>query len=109
MIMNNVIVGTDKYGHKLQCGDICKFDIKLQHSKCEEKIETIKGMIVYDEDSYGFAFETLDEYAPLLLMYCAELRTIEKLFEANKNNFDNIPDGEKWREIYNNNVKELLQ
>ena len=47
MIMNNVIVGTDKYGHKLQCGDICKFDIRLQRPKCEEKIETIKGMIIY--------------------------------------------------------------
>lgn len=104
MIIPNLIVGIDRYGHKLQNGDICKFKIILQRPKCEEKVEEMKGMIVYDEDTYSFAFETLDNYAPILLMNCAELRSIEKLFEANENNFDNIPNGDKWREIYNNNV-----
>ena len=105
MMMQNLVVGIDRYGHKLQCGDICKFKINLQRPKCEEQIEEMKGMIIYDEDTYSFAFETLDNYAPLLLMQCTELRSIEKLFEANLDNFNNIPDGDKWKEIYNNNVR----
>lgn len=104
MIINSIIIGKDIHGHKLQCGDICLFRVNLKRPKCEEKIEEMKGMIVYDEDEYSFSFETLDDYAPLLLMNCEGLISIEKLFEANSSNFNNIPDGEKWREIYNNNV-----
>lgn len=107
MIIPNLIIGTDKHGNKLQCGDICKFEIKLQRTKRDEEIEELRGMIVYDESSYAYAFETLDDYAPILCMYCAEYGTIEKLFEANAVNFDNIPDGDKWREIYNSNLMEI--
>lgn len=105
MIIPNLVIGTDRYGHKLHCGDICKFEIRLQRPKCEEKVEEMKGMIVYDEGSYAYAFETLDDFSPILCMYCAEYRTVEKLFEANIDNFNNIPDGEKWKKIYNNNVR----
>ena len=105
MIIPNLVVGKDVYGHDLKCGDICSFDIELERPKCGKNIEKMMGMIIYDEDSYAFAFETLDNYAPLLLMYCAELRSIEKLFSASLDNFDNIPHGSDWKEIYNNNVK----
>lgn len=98
----NIIIGTDKYGHKLQLGDICLFKVKLQGSKNDA--DEMKGMIVYDEDSYSFAFETLEDNAPLLLMNCAELGSIEKLYEANINNLSNISNGNKWKKIYNNNV-----
>ena len=104
MIIRNLIVGTDKYGHKIECGDICKFKIKLQRPKKEAKIEELKGMVIYDEDSYAFAFETLDDYAPLLLMYCAELHSIEKIFSSNLETFENIPNGERWKEIF---IKEV--
>ena len=104
MIIPNIIVGKDRYGHKLYCGDVCKFKINLQRKNGTEAL-TMKGMIIYDEDSYAYAFETLDDNAPLLCMYCAEYGTIEKLFEANSDNFNNIPDGCKWKDIYNNNVK----
>jgi hypothetical protein len=40
-------------------------------------------------------------------MYCAEYKSIEKLFEANANNLNNIPDGDKWKEIYNNNLMKI--
>lgn len=63
MIIPNLVIGTDRYGHKLHCGDICKFEIKLQRHKCEDKVKKMKGMIVYDEDSYAYAFETLDDFA----------------------------------------------
>ncbi len=104
MIIPNLIIGKDRHGHKLHCGDICSFKIKLKRSKQEEEIEELKGMIVYDEDSFAYAFETLDDDAPLLCMYGVEYRTVEKLFEANADNFNNIPDGDKWKEIYNNNL-----
>lgn len=104
MIIRNISVGEDAYGHKLQCGDICIFKINLQRPKCEEKIEEMKGMIIYDEDTYSFAFEALDNYASVLLMSCAEFKSIEKLFDSNSINFSNMPDGDRWKEIYNNNV-----
>lgn len=100
VIINNLIIGTDSYGHKLQCGDICSFKIRNR----EDEVSELKGMIVYDEDSYAFAFETLDDYAPILCMCCAEFRTVKKLFEANEDNFNNIPDGNRWKEIYNSNL-----
>ena len=34
-------------------------------------------MIVYDPDSYAYAFETLDDYAPILCMYCAEYGSVK--------------------------------
>lgn len=105
MIIQNLVVGTDKFGHKIQCGDICSFKINLQRPNLEEQVEELKGMIVYDEDTYSFAFETMDNHAPFLLMQCAELNSIEKLFEANECNFTNIPDGEKWREIFEKNLR----
>lgn len=105
MIIPNLVVGNDKYGHRLICGDICFFDVKLQRPNKEESIETLKGMIVYDPDSYAYAFETLDDYAPIICMYCAEYGSIEKLFEANISNFENIPNGNEWREIYNKNLR----
>lgn len=104
MIIRNINIGEDAYGHKLQCGDICIFKINLQRAKCEEKVEEMKGMIIYDEDTYSFAFETLDSYAPVLLMSCVESKSIKKLFESNSSNFCDIPDGDKWKEIFNSNV-----
>lgn len=104
MIIQNLVIGHDIHGHKLQCGDICNFKIRLQRPKNEEKIEELRGMIIYDEDTYSYAFETLGNYAPILLMQCAEIGSIEKLFESNSINFNNIPDGNNWKEIYNNNV-----
>ena len=106
MIIPNLIIGHDKHGHPLKCGDICSFIVTLQDDK--DSINgteyTLKGMIIYDEDSYAYAFETLFSKAPLLLMYTAEYRTIEKLFDSNETNFEFIPDGDKWREIYKNNI-----
>ena len=105
MIIENLIIGSDKKGHPLKCGDICKFNIKLQRRKSTtEQEEEMLGMIIYDPDSYAYAFETLDDYAPILCMYCAEYGSIEKLFEANHETFHKITDGDKWREIYNNNA-----
>lgn len=105
MIIPNIIIGQDRWGHNLLCGDVCKFKIKLQRPNQEERIEEMKGMIVYDADSYAYAFETLDNHAPFLCMYCAEENSIEKLFIANVDNFSSIPDGDKWRDIYNNNTR----
>lgn len=99
MIIKNFVAGKDRFGKNIYCGDVCLFEVKI-----EKEIKKMKGMVVYDESSYAFAFETLDNYAPILLMKCAEYRTIEKLFEANQSNFESIPDGKKWEEVYKNNL-----
>lgn len=104
MFIPNLIIGTDRFGHKLQCGDICSFKVKLQRPNREVEVEELKGMIVYDQDSYAYAFETLDDFIQILCMHCAEYRSIKKLFEANADNFNNIPNGDKWKEIYNRNL-----
>lgn len=111
MILNNVIIGTDSCGNSLKCGDICSFKIKLQRRKISENepnlennIETMLGMIIYDEDYFAFAFETLDNYAPVLLMERAELYSIKRIYEANYSNFNSMKQGDEWRDIYNNNL-----
>ena len=38
MIIENLTIGSDKKGHPLKCGDICKFNIKLQRRYNHEKI-----------------------------------------------------------------------
>ena len=107
MIIQNLIIGNDKFGNTLRCGDVCKFKINLERPNCETKVEEMKGMIIYDEDTFAFAFETLDDFAPLLLMECAELNSIEKIFTANTTNFLYFPNGQEWKNIYNNNLGTL--
>lgn len=102
MITPNLIIGKDNYGHKLQCGDICSFKT-LVCRDTEPKWEYMKGIILYDESSFSFAFITLDDFVPMILM--SKVFDIEKLFEANIDNFNNIPDGKMWKEIYNSNAK----
>lgn len=107
MITHNLVIGTDKYGYKLQCGDICSFKVKLQRPNREEEVEELIGMIIYDPDSYAYAFETLDDFAPILCMYCAEYGSVQRLYEASVDNFNNIPNGDKWKEIYIKNLMVL--
>ena len=108
MVIPNLVVGTDRCGRKLQCGDICKFQIKLQRPRCEEKVEEMMGMIVYDADSYAYAFETLDDYAPILCMYCAEQGSVKKVWESSAENFKNIPNGDSWKDMYYRNVTKSI-
>jgi hypothetical protein len=96
IIMLAITVGTDRCGRKLFVGDICLFKAQLGESMHE-----LKGMIIYDEDTYSFAFTTLDNYLPIILMGCVELGSIEKLYEGNQSNFQNMPNGARWKKIYN--------
>lgn len=104
MIIPNLVVGKDKNGYDLKCGDLCNFKVNLHRPGYEGVIETMKGMIVYDEDSYAFAFETLDSFARILLIHRVEEDSIEKMFEASVDNFKTIPNGKSWKSIYNKNV-----
>ena len=45
----------------------------------------MKGIIIYDQDSYAFAFETLDDSAPILLMHVTEYGSIEYEVSISKN------------------------
>ena len=107
MIIPNFVVGKDDARRILQCGDICEFKAEIERPKCYKRIEELKGMIVYDESSYSFAFITLDDYVPILLMKCAEYRTIRKLYSVTElDSFQTFPVKEKeaWKEIYNNHL-----
>ena len=106
MIVKNLIIGKDNKGNILQCGDICLFEIKLQRPNTSEaKVERMIGMIVYDEDSFAYAFETLDDFAPMLLMYCAELGSVEKIYDIEEVKRIPIVNYNKWIEIYNHNLE----
>lgn len=97
--MLSITIGTDRYGRKLFVGDVCLFKARLG-----ENMHELKGMIIYDEDTYSFAFTTLDNYLPIILMSCVELGSIEKLYEANPSNFQNMPNGTEWKKIYNDHM-----
>ncbi len=94
MIIQNLIIGNDKFGEKLRCGDICEYEIN--------KVK-IRGLIVYDEDTYSFAFEQLDDNFPITLMSAVEHGTIEKSINMDRAT-KNYPDYDKWKKIYNSNL-----
>ena len=78
MVIQNMIVGKDRFGKELRCGDICSFQIRTDDAKkTKQELKNLKGVIVYDEDSYGFMFETLDDRIPALLMHVVEYGSIE--------------------------------
>lgn len=86
--MNNI--GIDRKGNELQIGDICTFKLK------NEKYE---GMIVYDEESYAFAFEMKNDSFPMLLMYKADFESIEKIINVMSTKLND--EYEFYRKIYN--------
>lgn len=99
MILNNIIIGLDKKGSKLMCGDICTYKYRRPTG------ETIssRGIIIYDEDSYSFAFEQLDDNFPIILMYHVERDSINKVYNVMDIDAD-VPNADKWVEIYNSNL-----
>lgn len=83
-------IGRDKNGNKLQIGDICIFKLKN---------ELYEGMIVYDEESYAFAFEMKNDSFPILLMYKADFESIERIINVMETNVND--EYEFYRKIYN--------
>ena len=90
------VIGKDSKGNELKVGDKCSFIVKLSRPTnkliltktggfvtydkvYEEKEEKMEGVIVYDEDSFSYAFSIDDYYCPLLLMSVVEYGTIEKV------------------------------
>ena len=94
MILQNLIIGIDAQGKELKCGDICSY----KYDNVERK-----GMIIYDEETYSFAFEQLDDKFPLILMSLVEFDTIKKNKNINQI-INNYPNAKEWKEIYNNNL-----
>lgn len=78
MVIQNMVVGKDRFGKELRCGDICSFQLRMDNDKKnKQELKNLKGIIIYDEDAYAFAFETLDDRIPEILMYVAEYGSIE--------------------------------
>lgn len=97
MIIQSFTVGCDKWGYPLICGDICKYKINKKE---------YRGMIIYDEDSYAFAFEQLDNQFPIIMMDKIDYGTIEKLLNIRDINPE-FSDCNKWIDLYNANLFSL--
>lgn len=94
MIIKNIAIGNDKYGHMLFCGDICKYKIKDAG---------YKGMIFYESSEYSFAFEQTDDSFPIVMMDVVDSGTIEKLVSVQHMNSE-FPEYDEWIGIYNSNL-----
>lgn len=68
-----MIVGYDNKGLKLNWGDICTFEI---HGTEYE------GMIIYDEEYFGYNFEMKDDHFPSVVMSKADYNSIEKIINV---------------------------
>lgn len=80
-------VGYDSKGNKLNVWDICKF--KINKNKYE-------GIIVYDEDTYSYAFEMKDDNFPIILM--KNCNDIEKIISVTSTKIDD--EYEFYRNLY---------
>jgi len=58
IVVEDFIVGYDNSQNLLHCGDIVRFKIHPDDWNADEK--TLDGMILYDEDVFGFVFATPD-------------------------------------------------
>lgn len=92
-----VLVGHDINRQEIFVGDMCKFNIQLS-----DGLKSMCGIVVYDEDSFAYAFETIDVNAPLLCMYAVEINSIEKLYTPT---YEKLKDNPMWLEIYINSTK----
>lgn len=84
MIIRNLAVGTDRNGHKLYCGDVCK-----------DNSTGNKVMLMYN----GIQMRVVGRKSDGAMVDVKSIM-LEKLFEANSENFNSIPDGKKWEVIY---------
>lgn len=83
-------IGRDKDNKKLQIGDICNF--KLDNKDYE-------GMIIYDEESFAFAFEMKDDSFPEILMSKIDYSSISKIINVNSTKLNDKYGF--YRKIYN--------
>lgn len=52
-------IGWDKKGKSLNIGDICKFNVEINFKQKE-----LERMIIYDEETFSYAFEMKDDNFP---------------------------------------------
>lgn len=57
------MIGADSKGQNLDIADICSFKIEI-----EGEAKELEGMVVYDEESFAYAFEMQDDNFPIVLM-----------------------------------------
>ena len=88
-------LGHDNKHQELSIGDICKFKIEDRE---------YEGMVVYDEESFAYAFEMKDDKFPIVLMSIADLGSIEKIINVWSNQ-PNKDDYGFYRELVNENSR----
>ena len=102
MIVQNFLVGYDRLGTELHCGDICKMDVTTK-DQCE-KLETKEyvGMIVYDMLEMAFALAPL--HSDEILLSKSDYQTLERLYAFSNVRFNHIFSGNAWKELYNKHL-----
>lgn len=83
------VVGRDCHGNDIHIGDRCWFrtDISRPTGRYDDNGEAIyetnneriMGVVVYDNDTCAYAFETEDDYVPMLLMHVVDKDSIENI------------------------------
>ena len=96
MIMNGFIVGPDRKGKELRCGDICTFKLEMT-TKRKSTEKRMRGMISYSPNDFAYVFLTLDDTAPMLYMNAAVVGSIEYEISVCKNGF-RYREGDSYRE-----------
>ena len=70
-------IGYDKKGKLLNIGDICKFEVEVNFRKKE-----CEGIIIYDEETFSYAFEMKDDNFPIVLMNKVYMNSIKKIINV---------------------------
>jgi len=109
MIIPNFLVGYDKEQVPLYSGDVVQFE--LCPDDWNEDTKTLEGMIVYDEDVFGFAFYTLEDEYPAISMNCENINRSSLQKIINGVSLDSFlgkqlhPD---WANMYDIHIKHNL-
>lgn len=96
MMINGLVVGRDRKGKELRCGDICSFSLMVQ-TKRKTVERHMRGLIAYSSDDFAYVFLTMDDTAPVLYMRAATQGSIEYEVSLYKNGF-RYRDGDGYRE-----------
>ena len=110
MIISNFLIGYDNFRQPLYCGDVVRFTI--QPDDWNENEKTLEGMVIYDQDIFGFVFYTLDEEFPAITMNCENILrdSIKKIVDHSElTQFLVKNEYKKWESIYaHQNIQKLF-
>ena len=109
MIIPNFLVGYDKDRSPLYSGDVVRFENHPEDWNEDNKV--LEGMIVYDEDVFGFVFYTLDEEYPAICMNAETINRSSLRKIINGTTLDCLSGKQlypEWAEMYTTHLRHNL-